>query len=59
MRLADVHRVIEPTSQTTWLGLRIERKLGDREAEMRHAAQLRRKFPESAEYQLLMQGRFE
>lgn len=59
MRLADVHRLNEPSPQTTWLGLRVERKLGDREAETRFAAQLRRKFQESREYQLLMQGRFE
>lgn len=58
-RLADVHRMIEPTAQTVWLGLRIERKLGDREEEMRHVNQLRRKFQESREYQLLMQGNFE
>lgn len=59
MRLADVHRAVEPSAQTSWLGLRIERKLGDREAEARHASQLRRKFQDSREYQLLMQGRFE
>ncbi len=58
-RLADVHRMTEPTAQTTWLSLRIERKLGDREEEMRQASQLRRKFQESREYQLLMQGNYE
>jgi type IV pilus assembly protein PilF len=58
-RLADVHRMSEPTAQTTWLGLRLERKLGDREEEMRYVNQLRRKFQESREYQLLMQGNYE
>ncbi len=41
------------------VSLRIERKLGDREEEMRQASQLRRKFQESREYQLLMQGNYE
>ncbi len=59
MRLAEVHRLAEPTAQTIWLGLRIERGLGDREAEARYASQLRRKFPDSVEYQLLMQGKFD
>jgi type IV pilus assembly protein PilF len=58
-RLAEIHRAVEPSPQTAWLGLRLERKLGDREAEARYAAQLRRKFQDSREYQLLMQGRFE
>jgi type IV pilus assembly protein PilF len=59
MRLAEVHKVAEVTAQTAWLGLRVERKLGDREAEARYATQLRRTFPNSGEYQLLMQGRYE
>lgn len=58
-RLADVHRLTEPTPQTVWLGLRIERKLGDREEEVRYASQLRRKFQESREYRLLIQGNYE
>ena len=58
-RLAEVHKMSEPTAQTVWLGLRIERRLGDREEEMRHVSQLRRKFQDSREYQLLMQGNYE
>lgn len=58
-RLAEVHKISEPTAQTVWLGLRIERKLGDREEESRYSSQLRRKFHESREFQLLMQGNFE
>jgi type IV pilus assembly protein PilF len=56
MRLADVHRLSAPSAQSAWLGLRIERKLGDREAEMRYGKQLRREFPDSREFQLLKQG---
>lgn len=59
LRLAEIHRMTEPNAQTAWLGLRIERKAGDRDAESRYAAQLRRKFRDSRENQLLMQGRFE
>lgn len=58
-RLAEIHRLTEPTAETAWLGLRIERKLGDRDAENRYASQLRRKFQSSREYQLMMQGKFE
>ncbi len=58
-RLAEIHRMTEPTAETAWLGLRIERKIGDHEAENRYAAQLRRKFQNSREYQLMTQGKFE
>ena len=58
-RLAEIHRMTEPTAETAWLGLRIERKIGDHEAENRYAAQLRRKFQASREYQLMTQGKFE
>jgi type IV pilus assembly protein PilF len=58
-RIDDLHQATEPTAETLWLGLRIERKLGDRDAEGRYAGQLRRKFKSSGEYQKLMQGEFE
>lgn len=56
LRLADVHRLTAPTAQSVWLGLRLERKLGDREAETRYGKQLRREFQDSREFQLLKQG---
>jgi type IV pilus assembly protein PilF len=56
LHLADVHRLLAPTAQSVWLGLRIERKLGDRDAELAYGKQLRREFPNSREYQLLKQG---
>jgi type IV pilus assembly protein PilF len=58
-RLDDLHQATEPTAETTWLALRVERKLGDREAESRYAGQIRRKFKASREFQQLMQGEFE
>ena len=49
----------EPTPEVLWLLLRVERKLGDKTAEDSLAARLRRKFPDSPEYQELMKGNFE
>lgn len=59
LRITAVHRLTEPTAATAWLALRIERKTGDREAEMRWATQLRRKFADSQEYRKLNQGLYE
>lgn len=42
-----------------WLWLRVERKLGDRNAEASYAAQLRRTFPNSKEASALLAGRYE
>jgi type IV pilus assembly protein PilF len=53
------NRLVEPTSESLWLALRIERKLGDRPAENVLAAQLRRRFSGSQEYQDMLQGKFE
>lgn len=59
VRLAEVHRRADPTAASAWLALRIERKVGDREMEMRWITQLRRKFADSPEYRKLTQGIFE
>ena len=50
---------VDPNAELLWLAIRIERKVGDREAEQRHAIQLRRKFPTSPEYQALLKGNYE
>jgi len=57
--VADLMRRIEPNAETLWLAIRIERKLGDREAETRLSNQLRRRFPSSNEYQELTKGNYE
>jgi type IV pilus assembly protein PilF len=49
----------EPTSESLWLALRIERKLGDRLAEASFATQLRRRYSNSNEYQSLLRGDFD
>lgn len=58
-QLADLVRRTEPSAEALWLGVRVERRLGDRVAEGRYASQLRRKFPVSPETQELLRGNFE
>ena len=53
------NKLIEPTPESLWLALRIERRLGERVAEASFASQLRRRFPGSQEYQLLQRGEFD
>lgn len=55
----DIEKMLEPTAEVIWLVLRIERKLGNREAEARYASQLRRRFPGSPEQRLLIQGQYD
>ena len=53
------NKVAEPTSESLWLAVRIERKLGDASASTSYASQLRRRFPGSKEYQDMQKGRFD
>jgi type IV pilus assembly protein PilF len=57
--LAELLRQTEPNAAVLWLALRIERRLNDRTAEASYTHQLRRKFPDSTEYQELLKGHFE
>lgn len=50
---------VRPTAEVLWLGLRIERRLGDKDAEASYGLQLRRNFPESRETQALLNRQFE
>ncbi|HYH41646.1 MAG TPA: type IV pilus biogenesis/stability protein PilW, partial [Burkholderiales bacterium] len=45
-----------PTAEMLWLALRIERRLGDRNAEATYGQQLRRQFPDSKEAKALAAG---
>jgi type IV pilus assembly protein PilF len=58
-QIGELHKRGEPNAQSAWLGLLIERKTGDREAEARYNSILRRKFQDSPEYQKLMQGQYQ
>ena len=57
--VARHNKVVEPSPQSLWLALRIERKLGERVAEQSFANQLRRRFPESTEYRALLRGQYD
>jgi len=57
--LKKLHGKIEPTSETVWLSLRIDRKLGDRRSEAANTGILRSKFRDSPEYVLMMRGEYD
>jgi type IV pilus assembly protein PilF len=59
LHLAELHRKTDITASSAWLGLRVARKVGDRGEEARYVAQLRQRFADSAENELLAQGRYE
>jgi type IV pilus assembly protein PilF len=53
------NKLAEPSAESLWLALRIERRSGERVAAQSYANQLRRRFPGSAEYQALQRGNFD
>ena len=53
------NKLVTPTAESLWLALRVERRSGERTAEMSYANQLRRRFPGSPEYQALQRGQFD
>jgi len=58
--LADALRMMEPpTADALWLGLRLERRAGNRSGEGGYASQLRGRYPTSQEYQEFLKGNFE
>jgi type IV pilus assembly protein PilF len=46
----------ELTAEQLWLAVRIERKIGSRNSEESYALQLRKRFPDARETQLLLKG---
>jgi type IV pilus assembly protein PilF len=48
-----------PSPEALWLGIRLERKLGNRNAEGSYASQLRSRYPASEEYQEFLKGNFQ
>ncbi|MBU1214479.1 MAG: type IV pilus biogenesis/stability protein PilW [Gammaproteobacteria bacterium] len=54
MRFMQVYDALAP--EQLWLAVRIERKVGNRNAAESYALQLRKRFPESREAQLLQAG---
>lgn len=57
--LARHAELAPPTAESLWLGLRLERKLGDRAQEASYGLQLRKRFPDSNEARLLQAGQYE
>ena len=57
--MARHNKLVTPSSESLWLALRIERKLGERVAEQGFANQLRRRHPDSAEFQALQRGQYD
>ena len=57
--LVRLHQRLGPNPASAWLGLRTERRLGNHDAEASYAAQLRSRFAQSEEYQLMTRGKFE
>ena len=57
--LARLQRDATPTAEILWLALRVERRLGDRNAEASLGFQLRKNFPESREARALIAGQYE
>jgi type IV pilus assembly protein PilF len=51
--------VAAPSAESLWLGVRIERRLGQRATELSYANQLRRRFPNSPEYVALQRGEYD
>ncbi len=57
--LSQLQRNATPTAEMLWLALRVERKLGDRNAEASLGFQLRKNFPDSREARALLAGQYE
>jgi len=57
--LSQLQREVTPTAEVLWLALRIERRLGDRNAEASYGFQLRKNFPDSRETRALLAGQYE
>jgi type IV pilus assembly protein PilF len=56
----EAMKMMEPASvDLLWLGLRVERKLGNKAGEGSYAALLRLRYPGSPEYAAFLQGNFE
>lgn len=58
--LNDALKAMEPPPpDALWLGIRLERRLGNKTAEGAYTTQLRSRYPTSAEYQEFLKGNFE
>lgn len=59
LHLTRVMEVPNPTAEILWLAVRMDRKLGDRNAEASNALKLKQRYPESPEAKLLKSGKYD
>ena len=57
--IQQLEKRMDLPANATWLALRIERKLGNRDGEARQTTRLRRIFPNAPETQKMQQGDYE
>lgn len=57
--LTRYQEVSPPTAESLWLGVRLERRMGDKSQEAAYNLQLRKRFPDSPEAQMLTRGQYE
>jgi type IV pilus assembly protein PilF len=57
--LKQLTELAEVSPQALWLGVRVERRLGDRAAEANYDAQLRRRYPDSMQTQWLITSQYD
>jgi len=57
--ITQLSQFAAPTPEGLWLGIRIERRLGNRSDEASYGLQLRKIFPDSTEAQELRSGKYE
>jgi type IV pilus assembly protein PilF len=57
--LVRLQREVTPNAEMLWLALRVERKLGDRNAEASLGFQLTKNFPDAREARALSAGQYE
>ncbi|WP_227818005.1 type IV pilus biogenesis/stability protein PilW [Nitrogeniibacter aestuarii] len=57
--LNSAHQQGAVSAESLWLGVRIERKRGDKDSEATYASQLKSRFPTSREYQQMIEGKYE
>ena len=58
LNLSRYMRTSTPTAESLWLGMKIERKAGNRQAAASYASQLNKRFPNSKEAIALRNGEF-
>ena len=59
LHLTRVMELPNPNAEVLWLAVRMDRKMGDRNAEASNALKLKQRYPESREAKLLKSGKYD